>query len=105
MGFKNLPSKHESWLRFCRHNQPLIDQLSAMKIAFDREERFDELLRTGTTNNKDSKVELASLSEEDWRSFDEFVASFRRYWQTYFVETLYSVYFREVKRRSAEKPA
>lgn len=104
MAFKGIPTDRESWLRFCNDHQASIDALGSIAVAFSSAARFDELLQSGKTRSKEATAELVALSDEEWRIFDGFVEYYRHDWQTYFVQTLYPAYFREVERRAAASP-
>jgi len=101
MSFRRLPTDREYWSRFCGRNGGLIEALDSIAIGFASPDRFEELLQSGVTGSKDATAELSKLSNDEWLAFNGFVEHFRRDWQSYFVETLYPAYFREVQRRAA----
>jgi len=105
MAFKKAGSSHDSWSSFRDEHRVSIEALDSIAVAFSSRARFDQLLQSGTTSSKDATAELTALSDEEWRVFDGLVEYYRHDWQSYFVQTLYPAYFREVERRAASSPA
>ena len=98
-----LPTKRQSWEKFCQRHELLIDQLRDLRIAFTSSDRFDELLQRGETSAKAGTERLSALSHEDWRVFEEFMRYYTADRETYFVESRFPTYFREVARRNSQQ--
>jgi len=99
MSFKRLPIERHQWERFCVAHSVLVGQLPSLAIALSTLARFEELLSRGHTESRQDAATLAALSEQECAVLCQFVNAFQRDWETYFVDTLYPAYFRELRRR------
>ena len=87
------------WSQFCERHSFLVNKLPSLPIAFSNPDRFNDLLQRGETSAKDATERLSELSNEEWQAFEMFMKQYRNDWDTYFVETLFPAYFKEVERR------
>jgi hypothetical protein len=99
MAFRRHPTLEEQWQAYCLQRRALLATLQRMVVAFSSSVRFADLLERGLVETKDQSIRLDSLSDDEWNTLLRFVTDYRREWETWFVETLYPAWFREVARR------
>jgi hypothetical protein len=96
-----IKTRREYWERFCQSHASLIEKLPSLSLAFSSPERFDDLLQRGETASKDATATLSEIPASDWPTFQEFMRHYQNDWETYFVETLFIAYFKEVAKRGS----
>jgi hypothetical protein len=105
MAFRPGSNRHDSWLRFCGLHRELLAGTGLPEAITQSEDRFRDLLRSGSAAGRGIALTLAGLSAEQWTSLDRFAAEFFRECESYAPLELFPAFGRETERRARSDSA
>ena len=99
MSFRKSNNQTHQWRAFCAKHNRYVSQLPRLVSVFATADRFDQFLQSGVCDGDNGMLTIMSLTDDEWPPFSLFVDQYSIDWQSYFTDTIYVAYHRELDTR------